>query len=301
MSKILVTGGAGFIGSHLVDELIRMGNDVVVIDDLSTGLEEYINPKATFYETNISYARLSSIFRREKFDFVFHLAAQIDVRLSVVNPQYDNEINLLGGLNVLENCSKYQVKKIIFASSSAIYGDVTEIPTNEHCLPEPRSPYGIHKLTFEKYLNFYHKVYGQKYVALRPANVYGERQFKGGEGGVVSVFIDNAVRNQESKLNGDGTQTRDFVYVGDLVRAFVKALETEYIGVVNIGTGIETDLLQVIGVIGEALGRHVKIKKMPAIPGEQRRSCLNIERAAKVLGWKPKVDLKAGIKKTIEM
>jgi len=300
MSRCLVTGGAGFIGSNLVDELIKRGYQVIIIDNLSTGKKEYINNKAKFYNIDICSKDIDKVFQKEKLDYVFHLAAQIDVRKSVEDPVFDNRINVLGGLNILENCLKYKIKKIIFASTGgAIYGDADEIPTTENYIPQPVSPYGIHKLTFEKYLNYYYQVFDQKYISLRFANIYGPRQFKGGEAGVVSVFIDKAVNNTESVLNGDGRQTRDFVYVDDVVKAFIKAIKTGYVGEINIGTGVEKNLLEVIKSIELALNHKINIKQGPAKEGEQRRSCLDFSLAKNVLEWEPKINLEDGIKKTI--
>lgn len=301
MKKCLVTGGAGFIGSNLVDALIGEGYNVVIIDDLSTGKREYLNSRAKFYELDICSEEVKEVFEKEKFDYVFHLAAQIDVRISVENPALDNKINVLGGLNILENCGKFNIKKIIFASTGgAIYGDANEIPTAENYPTNPISPYGIHKLTFEKYLNYYYKVYGQKYAALRFANIYGPRQFKGGEAGVVSIFVDNAVKDKKSVINGNGKQTRDYVYVGDVVKSFLNALKADFIGEVNIGTGKETDILEMIKAIELALGREIKKEHGEARKGEQLRSCLNNSLAMEVLGWSPETGLKEGIKKTIE-
>ncbi|MFH0955620.1 MAG: NAD-dependent epimerase/dehydratase family protein [Candidatus Falkowbacteria bacterium] len=300
MSKILVTGGAGFIGSNLVDELVKLGHKVSVIDNLFTGKKEYLNPKAKFYKTDICSPAISKIFKHEKFDYVFHLAAQIDVRISVVNPELDNKINVLGAINVLKNCYDYKVKKIIFSSTGgAIYGEAKQVPTKEDYPADPVSPYGIHKLTFEKYLNYYYQVYGQKYAALRLANVYGPRQYRGGEAGVISIFIDNAVNNKPSQVNGDGKQIRDYVYIDDIVNALVSAMKTDYIGVINIGTAKEIDLWQTIKCIEKSTGEKFNYKCMPAKLGEQRRSSLNFNLAKKILKWQPKMQLEEGVKKTI--
>jgi len=301
LAKCLVTGGAGFIGSNLVDELIKRKYEVVVVDNLSTGKVEYVDPQAKFYKVDINSEKIADIFAREKFDFVFHLAAQIDVRKSVENPAEDNKINVLGGLNVLENCRKHNVKKLLFVSTGgAIYGDTEQIPTKESHEEMPLSPYGIHKLTFEKYLNYYYKVYGINYTALRLANVYGPRQFKGGEAGVVAIFVDNAVAGKKSTIFGDGTKTRDFVYVGDVVEAAISALHTDFIGKINIGTGKETSILEVTRAIEEAVGKPIDKEYLDDKPGEQRRSSLDNSRAREILGWEPRVNLKEGIKKTIE-
>lgn len=300
MSKILVSGGAGFIGSTLVDSLIKAGEEVVVIDDLSSGSLSYLNPAAKFYQLSIDSPKVADIFKEEKPEYVYHLAAQIKVTKSMVDPVYDNKINLLGGFNILENCRQAGVKKIIFSSTGgAVYGDASEIPTTENFPPYPVSFYGIHKLTFEKYLNCYYQVYGLDYTVLRFSNVYGPRQFKDGEGGVASIFIDNAVQGITSQQYGDGLQTRDFVYVADVVRALDLARKTNFPGEINIGSGLETNLLDLRRVIEKALGQKIKIEEAPAKPGEQLRSCLSCVRAKEVLGWEPEVNLDEGVKKTM--
>ncbi|MFA5130977.1 MAG: NAD-dependent epimerase/dehydratase family protein [Patescibacteria group bacterium] len=300
MARILVTGGAGFIGSTLVDKLISEGHEVVVIDDLSSGRKDYLNAAAKFYEADICSPKIEKIFKKEKFDFVYHLAAQIDVRKSVADPAYDNKINVLGGLNIITNAQAHGVKKIIFASTGgAIYGEAEEIPTTENSPTYPVSPYGIHKLTVEKYLNYYYQVYGLNYTVLRFANVYGPRQFKGGEAGVVAIFIDNAVKGLESLQFGDGLQTRDFVYVDDVVRALYLALNIGCCGEINIASGVETNLLNIGSYIEKTLGGPMKIKEMPGKAGEQRRSCLSYQLAKDVLDWEPKINMEEGIKRTI--
>ncbi len=301
MSKILVTGGAGFIGSTLVDKLISEGHEVAVIDDLSSGLKAYLNPAAKFYHLDIASPEVAEVFKTEHFDIVYHLAAQMEVGKSMIDPKHDNAVNLLGGFNILENARLNGVKKMIFSSTGgAIYGDATEIPTTESYPTYPISFYGIHKLAFEKYLNCYHQVYGLDYTVLRFANVYGPRQFKGGEAGVIAIFIDNAVKGLGSIQNGDGTQTRDFVYVDDVAAALSRAKEITYPGEINIASGIETNLLDMRRDISKALGKEMAVKVGPAKPGEQMRSCLNVDRAKKVLDWEPKVMLEEGIRRTIE-
>jgi UDP-glucose 4-epimerase len=300
MAKILVTGGAGFIGSNLVDVLIAQGHSVAVVDDLSSGEKNYINTKAEFYKLDIRSRRLKKIFFLEKFDFVYHLAAQIDVRRSVADPVFDNEVNVLGGLNVLENCYQSKVKKIIFASTGgAIYGESDEIPTTEHAATYPLSPYGINKLALEKYLNYYYQVYGLNYTILRFANVYGPRQFKGGEAGVIAIFIDNAIKNKESSQYGDGRQTRDFIFVNDVISSLIKAKDIDCRGEINISLGREINLLEVREKIEKVLGKKIKIKQEASKAGEQRRSCLSRQRAKDVLDWEPKFSLEEGIEKTI--
>ena len=300
MAKILVTGGAGFIGSNLVDHLINQGHELVVVDDLSSGKKSYVNQQAKFYKLDIRSTKLEKIFSREKIEVVYHLAAQIDVRKSVADPAFDVDINIIGSLNLLENCRRFKVKKIIFSSTGgAIYGEAEEIPTTEYAPTYPVSPYGINKLAFEKYLNYYFQVYGLNYTILRFANVYGPRQFKGGEAGVIAIFIDNAVKGLESKQFGDGKQTRDFVYVDDVVRALVLAKDIDCRGEINIGLGKEVNLLEIRQEIEAALSEPMKIKEEPGKVGEQRRSVLSRERAKAVLNWEPEIDLKEGIKRTI--
>jgi UDP-glucose 4-epimerase len=300
MSKILVTGGAGFIGSNLVDRLIAEGNQVIIIDDLSSGLESYLNPQATFYKLDICSAEIAAIFSKEKPDVVYHLAAQIEVPKSMSDPLHDAQINLTGGFNILENCRLHNVKKIIFASTGgAIYGEATEIPTSESYPTYPLSFYGIHKLTFEKYLNCYCQAYGLDYTVLRFSNVYGPRQFKGGEAGVIAIFTDNAVKGQSSFQYGDGTQTRDFVFVGDVVSGLVAALSINHQGEINISYGLESSLLQVRQALSIALGREIEIEEKPAKLGEQKRSCLSNFKAKEILNWEPLVNLEEGIAKTV--
>lgn len=301
MHKILVTGGAGFIGSNLVDRLIDEGYEVIVVDNLSSGREDYLHPQATFHKLDISADDLDEIFTRERFDYVYHLAAQIDVRHSVANPVFDNSVNVLGGFSILKKVHKNGVKKIIFVSTGgALYGDTENIPTTEEEPTYPLSPYGIHKLAFEKYLHYYHKVHGQDYLILRLANVYGPRQYKGGEAGVIANFVESAVNKTPCVLNGDGLQTRDFVYVGDVVEALVKAKESDYVGEMNISTAKEVNLHDVIAAIEKTIGEKFSYQQMPGKLGEQRRSCLSHQKAKEILGYEPKVDLEEGIRRTIE-
>jgi len=302
MAKILITGGAGFIGSTLVDKLIELDHQVVVIDNLFSGKKEYLNPSAKFYNLDIiDLPKVAEVFDQEKFDYVYHLAAQIDVRKSVEDMTFDNQVNILGGLNILKNCQKYNIKKIIFASSGgAAYGFPEKIPTPEDYPTFPVSPYGINKLSFEKYLNYYYRVFGQKYLALRLANVYGPRQYKGGEAGVIAIFVNNAIENKPSYVYGDGLQTRDFVYVDDVVNAFVSGLNNDIIGEFNIGTGREKNLLEIISAIELAVGKKIEVSHEQAKLGEERRSCLDFSKAKNVLLWESQVELQEGINRTIK-
>jgi len=300
MSKIIVTGGAGFIGSTLVDKLISEGHEVVVIDSLISGKQEYLNPLAKFYQLDICSPEVAKVFEIEQPEYVYHLAAQIDVRKSVEDYVEDNRVNVLGGVNILENCRQFKVKKFIFSSTGgAIYGDSLEIPTTENAPAYPVSPYGIHKLTLEKYCNYYYQVYGLNYTVLRFANVYGPRQYKGGEAGVVAIFIDHGVSGNACKQYGDGLQTRDYVYVDDVVAALSAAKSVDYNREINIGCGLEISLLQVIEAIESALGAKLNIEVLPGKPGEQRRSVLSYNKAKKILNFEPTIDINEGVKRTV--
>lgn len=300
MPKILVTGGAGFIGSNLVDELIKRGHEVSVIDDLSSGQKEYLNARAKFYQADICSPAVDKIFKREKFDYVFHLAAQVDVRVSVVKPELDNQINALGSYRIFKNCGLNKVKKVIFISTGgALYGDCLK-PADEQTLVQPVSPYAINKYAAERYLEFCRELYRLDYAVLRLANVYGPRQYKGGECGVIGIFTYNLLAGQPSVLYGDGSKTRDFVYVADVVDACLKAMPAKAGGVFNIGNGREISLKEIIDAIKKAAPKKFVYRKEPDRPGEVRRSSLNSLRAKKILGWQAKVKLADGLRKTIE-
>lgn len=298
--KILVTGGAGFIGSHLVDQLIQEDCKVAVVDDLSTGKKENLNPKAKFYKIDIQDSKISEVFQKEKPEIVFHLAARIDVLKSVEDPIADAKINILGSLNVLENAAKSNAKKIIFSSSCAIYGEEKILPTPEICPPRYLSPYGINKLTIEKYLIYYKSKYNLNYTVLRLANVYGPRQNDNGEGGVVAVFIDKIVNNENPIINGDGKQTRDFVYVKDAARAFFLAGKSGFFGEINIGTEKETSINELCDQIKKITKSKINPLYGPSKTVDQKRSCLDCKKAKKELGWKPDYDLDQGIRDTIK-
>jgi len=299
--KIIITGGAGFIGSHLADALIKDGHKVAVIDNLFTGKKENLNPKAKFYKIDIRNPKIFQVFKREKPIIVFHYAAQINVRRSVENPVESANINILGALNILESCRKNGVKKIIFASTGgAMYGKANVIPTPENFPELPLSPYGIEKLTIEKYLNYYYSIFKLPFVVLRLANVYGPRQNSKGEAGVVAIFCDQMLAKKQPIINGDGKQTRDFVYVADIVRANILAMEKNKIGIFNIGTAKETNINTIFQEIKKLTNCNCKEVHTHEKIGEQRRSCLDFSKAKKELSWEPKVELKEGLKRTKE-
>jgi UDP-glucose 4-epimerase len=300
--KVLVTGGAGFIGSHVVDRLIDENYEVVIVDDFSYGNEKNVNKKAKLYKLDIQDPGIESVFQGEKPDYVNHHAAQKDVRLSVLDPIYDARINTLGTLNILQNCIKHQVKKVVFASTGgAIYGEQETFPATEEHPTRPICPYGITKLAVEHYLHYYKFLYGLDYVSLRYSNVYGPRQDPLGEAGVVAIFVQKMLKGEQPIINGDGEQTRDFVYVGDVARANILAITNNISdGIFNISMGIETSVNQLFRHLKEIIRPSIEEKYGPAKQGEQRRSVIEYSKAQKYLYWEPRTSLIDGLKKTCE-
>ena len=299
--KILVTGGAGFIGSHVVDAYIDLGHDVTVVDDLSSGSRTNLNAKADFHELDIQDPTLSDIFADEKFDLVNHHAAQMDVRRSVADPKFDARVNVLGTLNLLENCVRHKVKKFIFASTGgAVYGEQEAFPATEEHPTWPISPYGITKLACEKYLFYYKQVHRLPYVILRYANVYGPRQNPHGEAGVVAIFTEKLLRGEQPVIHGDGKQTRDYVYVGDLARANVMVLDYPRSEVFNVGTSVESDVNTIFRYLNRLTHADQEENHGPAKLGEQLRSCLAYGKIERALGWKPQVSLNQGLQETVK-
>lgn len=298
--RILVTGGAGFIGSHIVDRYINEGNEVIIIDDLSTGKKENINPQARFHHIDIRDKGMEAIFEKERPEIVNHHAAQMDVRRSTENPAFDADVNIIGTINLLENSVKYGVKKFIFASSGgAIYGEQKDFPAGEEHQQFPLSPYGVSKLAGEKYIHYYSKNFGLRYISLRYSNVYGPRQNPEGEAGVVAIFIGRLLKGKEPVINGDGEQTRDYVYVDDVVEANISATRSETEGSFNIGTGIETSVNKILSNLIDITKVDIKGIHGPQKKGEQRISVLDCSKAIKSLGWKPKVTLEDGLRRTV--
>jgi UDP-glucose 4-epimerase len=300
--KILVTGGAGFIGSNVVDAYIREGHDVVVVDNLSSGKKENVHPDAAFYLMDIRSDDLRKVFDIERPDVVNHHAAQKSVPKSVEDPVFDAELNVVGLLNVLNQCVAFDVKKVIFISSGgALAGDADVIPTDEEHVSDMISPYAISKYVGEKYLHFYAVTYGLTYVSLRYANVYGPRQVAEGESGVVPIFMENFFQNRPSELYAYADQprgtTRDYVYVDDVARANVLALTKGRNVPINIGTGVEMHIEDIYRQMQEVLGHDLPLIRKKERVGDVRRSCLDCTRAKDVLGWEAEVSFKEGIRR----
>lgn len=308
MSKILVTGGAGFIGSHVVDGYVREGHEVIVVDNLLTGSLENINRHAKFYLVDIrSRKDLEDVFQFERPEIVNHHAAQISVPASVSDPVLDASINIIGFLNILECSVRYNVRKIVFISTGgAIYGDTGDYPSSEDSPVNPLSPYSVTKLASEKYLVFYKQRYGIDYTILRYANIYGPRQIPHGEAGVVAIFIENILNGRHSYIyrfpeEPEG-MLRDYCYVGDVVKANILALERGSGEIINIGTGRATSTLELYRTICSLIGTDSYIEPIFAPPrdGDLRRSCLVVDKAWRVLNWKAETPLDVGLRKTIE-
>lgn len=296
--RVLITGGAGFIGSHVADALIERGHRVTILDNLSSGSEENINRRAKFHKFDLgNRKRLEKLFEKVQPEAIFHFAAQINVRASVENPSADALTNVMGSLSLIELAAKYGVKKFIFASTGgAMFDDATPRPTPESIPAAPLSPYGIAKLSIEHYLRFFRQVHGLPYIVLRYANVYGPRQNAHGEAGVVAIFLTRMLDGTAPTINGDGLQTRDYVYVGDVAQANVIALDSSLTeGIFHIGTSIETSVNDIFRMLNWQFGKAFEEVHGPAKSGEAKASALNARRAKETLGWEPKVALSEGL------
>lgn len=299
--KVLVTGGAGFIGSHIVDALLDEAYDVHIIDDLSSGFAERLNPGATFHKLDIRSEDAFELVSDERYDVIVHHAAQMDVRRSVADPSFDADVNVRGFLNLAEAGRQSGLQKFVFASTGgAIYGEPESVPQGENHSLNPISPYGITKLTTEKYLYYYHHQFGLPYVALRYGNIYGPRQNPHGDAGVVAIFCQRLLAGEPVTIFGDGKQTRDYVFVGDVVAANLAAIKRDESGIINIGTGVETTVNHLYDVLSSHLDVSDAPVYAPGRPGEQMRSVLDNSLAAKELNWIPKVTVDEGLRITAD-
>jgi len=299
--KVLVTGGAGFIGSHVADRLLAAGHEVVILDDLYTGHVEQLPGGARFYQMDVKSPWLDEFFKIERPEAVVHHAAQASVRRSVEDPVFDASVNVLGTAALLQASVHHGVRRFLFASTGgAIYGDTDVTPTPEDAPALPVSPYGASKLAAEVYLRTFHALHGLSYAALRYANVYGPRQDPHGEAGVVAIFSQRLLAGEEARINGDGKQTRDFVYVGDVADANARALASDAVGAFNVGTGTETDINQIFALLRRLTGSSQPEAHGPPLPGEQRRSVIDPRKIEKVMGWHPQTSLEAGLSATVQ-
>ncbi len=299
--KILITGGAGFIASHVADQYVAAGHEVYVLDNLSTGKKEFINPKAKFYQADITdQETIKQIIAEVKPEVINHHAAHIQVGHSVEDPQFDAQNNIIGVLNLMQAAKDHGLKKVIMASTGgAMYGN-KQTPFTEEMKEEPLSPYGVSKRSGELYLNYYHELYGIPYIALRYANVYGPRQNPHGESGVIAIFSEMIAEGKQPVINGDGTHTRDYVYVKDVARANLMALDCDFVGAINIGTSREISTNDVFKQVVQEFAADIPEEHGPERPGEQVTSALAYNRAKEVLGWEPTVEFEQGVKEVVE-
>ena len=297
--RILVTGGAGFIGSNIVDKLVERGDKVVIVDNLSTGKKKYIHKKAKFYKINLLDDELKEVFEKENITHVIHHAAQIDVQKSFQDSIFDANNNIIGTLNLLNYCVEYNVKKIVYASSAAIYGEPDYLPIDEQHPVKAMSPYGISKHTPEHYIKMYKDTYDLDYTILWYSNAYGPRQDPKGEGGVISIFVDRMINGKNPFIYGDGKQTRDFIYVDDIVSANIAALEKGDNELVNISCNTRDSINKLTEIMNNILDSNLSPIYKKAKPGDIKHSELKNTKAKNVLGWKPEFNLREGLIKTI--
>ena len=299
--KVLVTGGAGFIGSHIADAYLAAGHDVVIVDDLSSGRRDNVPEGATFYECDIRSPELERIFATERPDAVNHQAAKANVRESFDEPMLYADVNVVGSVNVLECCRKYEAKRIIYASTGgAVYGEPEYLPVTEDHAINPLDPYGASKHHVEHYLSLYFRNFGISYAALRYPNVYGERQSPDGEAGVVAIFAAKMLKGETPVVNGTGDQERDFVHVSDVARASVLALDREDGQIINLGSGVGTSVNTIVKCLVESTGYEGPVEHGPAKLGEVYRIFLESSPAAQLLGWRPEIAVEQGIESTVE-
>ncbi len=299
--KILVTGGAGFIGSHVVDGYINLGHDVVIVDNLRTGFRHNVNAKATFVELDIRSPKLDEVFVTEKPDVVGHFAAQMDVRQSLEDPLFDADCNVLGTINLLECCVRHNVKKVIYASTGgAIYGEPDSLPADEGYPTNPLSHYGLSKFVAEEYIRLYRRIYNLDYTILRFPNVYGPRQNPHGEAGVCAILVALMLEGKTPTLFGHGEPLRDYVYVGDIAKANILALDKGSGEIINLGSGKGTSVRELYDILADYLGINAEPVLKPMRPGEVERIFITGTKAKEILGWTPGVDIATGLRLTAD-
>ncbi len=299
--NVLVTGGAGFIGSHVVDQFVREGHRVSVLDDLSTGQRKHVHREAVFYELTLGSTRVERVFKKERPVLIVHMAAQMNVRKSTEDPVFDAEVNVMGTIRLLELAVRYGARKVLFASSGGtVYGEQETFPASESHPTRPLSPYGISKLTCEYYLEYYRHAAGLNYVALRLANIYGPRQRPDGEAGVVAIFTQKMLTGEQPRINGNGFQTRDYVYVEDAVEAVRVGCFSEATGIFNVGTGRETTVNEIFTSLKTLTNAQCQEVHGPAKKGEQLRSVLDAGKLEKETDWTPAVSLSEGLEETVK-
>lgn len=299
--KILVTGGAGFIGSHVVDGYINLGHDVVIVDNLRTGFRHNVNAKATFVELDIRSPKLDEVFVTEKPDVVGHFAAQMDVRQSLEDPLFDADCNVLGTINLLECCVRHNVKKVIYASTGgAIYGEPDSLPADEGYPTNPLSHYGLSKFVAEEYIRLYRRIYNLDYTILRFPNVYGPRQNPHGEAGVCAILVALMLEGKTPTLFGHGEPLRDYVYVGDIAKANILALDKGSGEIINLGSGKGTSVRELYDILADYLGFNAEPVLKPLRPGEVERIFITGTKAKEILGWTPGVDIATGLRLTAD-
>ena len=296
----MVTGGAGFIASHLVDTLVERGDDVLIVDDLSTGDPANLNPEARFFQLDIRDPAAAELIRSEKPRAISHHAAQMSVSRSVAEPVFDAQVNVLGSLNLALAAIDAGCRLVFASTGGALYGDAAEMPTGETAPAWPVSPYGISKLSFEHYLFGFRHTRGLSYAALRYANVYGPRQNPHGEAGVVAIFCEGLLGKRDFRVNGAGTDTRDYVYVEDVVRANLLAVDSEVCDHLNVGTGRQADTNTIYRLVAERMGKSLTVEHGPDRPGDLKASALDASRIRRLLGWAPEVSLEDGIARTVD-
>lgn len=299
--KILVTGGAGFIGSHVVDLFLSKGYEVVIVDDLSTGRASNLNPKAKFYQLDIRSPELKNVFTTERPDFISHHAAQMDVRRSVTDPVFDADVNVVGSVKLIELARQFEVKHFVYISTGgAVYGEPEYLPCDEKHPVNPICPYGASKHTLEHYLYMYNLLYGLNYTVLRYPNVYGPRQDPHGEAGVVAIFTGKMLKGEQCVINGDGENTRDYVYVGDCARGNLLAVEKPHAsGIFNLGFGKPTSVNEIFHALQQITSYQLPEVHGPAKLGETRFIYLDAAKARHGLGWEPTIPLEQGLQQTV--